>query len=197
MTVAADDSDRRDALWGELLAFVELERPESHETLAALNKGVRRADPRDVVRAAANGLAHQAKLGDLDLEEADFAATLLERVRDPLVVSSFLSMYSNALGLAARYEEARRVADAFAMTAREYRLDFAIPYANAARSLAAAGLRQWSDANLNGAEAVRVAAQDGMPMRFNSARRPGCAFMAPKVVYRTLLNGRSRPCARR
>src|SRR4026207_1994548 len=61
----------------------------------------RRVGPRDMFRAAAYGLSLQTKLGDLDLTEADVAATLLGRVRDPLLVSSFESIYWMVLGRAA------------------------------------------------------------------------------------------------
>jgi DNA-binding NarL/FixJ family response regulator len=155
--VATSERERREALWGQLFALVELERPESHETVTALRSTLRLADPRDVVRAAASGLSYQAKLSNLDLEEADFAETLLDRVRDPHVVAAFQSMYSSALVQAARYGEARRHADRFLQTARQHRLDFAIPYARASASLAAAGLRQWSDANAIGPEAINAA----------------------------------------
>jgi ATP/maltotriose-dependent transcriptional regulator MalT len=172
-TTAASEGERRDALWGQLLALVELERPEANETLTALRATTRRTDARDVVRAAANGLSHQAKLGDLDLEEADSAMALLERVRDPLVVSSFQCGYSSALALSARYEESLQFARAFTRTVREFRLDFATSYARAAVSLAASGLRLWPDANTSGAEAVNAAvrARDAHAHQLSAAVR--------------------------
>jgi DNA-binding NarL/FixJ family response regulator len=97
------------------------------------------------------------KLGDLDLDEADLAVPLLERVRDPLVVSSFESMYASALGLAARYEDARQMACSLMRTVQQYRLDFAVPYGKASLSLAAAGLRLWGDANMSGSSAIQSA----------------------------------------
>ncbi len=156
---ASNDSDRQDALWGEVGCLIELERSESADTLRLLRLGVRRADPRAVVRAAAYGLSLQTKLGDLDLAEAEYAATRLDRVRDPLLVSSFESIYSLGLGLAARYDEARDVAERFAQTIQRYRLDFARPYANASLAQALAGLRQWSDANTSALNAVDTASR--------------------------------------
>jgi ATP/maltotriose-dependent transcriptional regulator MalT len=155
--VADSDQDRQDALWGKLGCLIELERPESAETLRKLASNVRRADPRDMVRAAAYGLSLQTKLGNLDLAEADVAATLLGRVRDPLLVSSFESIYSIALGLAARYSEARDVAERFGQTVQRYRLDFAVAYSSASLAQALAGLREWTEANASALSALKTA----------------------------------------
>jgi ATP/maltotriose-dependent transcriptional regulator MalT len=155
--VASDDSERREALWGQLLALTELERAESDEVLRTLRSTVRVSDAREVVRAATYLISHQAKLGDLDLAEADLAATLLARVRDPLVVASFQSTYSVGLGLAARYEDASDVAAAFTKTTQQYRLDFATSYARMSSARAAAGLRMWTDARACASDAIRTA----------------------------------------
>ena len=158
--VAANENQRQDALWGQLLALIELEKPESDKTLRTLKSTVQQADPRQVVRAATFGLSHQLKVGNLDLDEADFAATLLERVRDPLVKSAFESTYSNALALAARYEDARRVAEEFAETIKQYRFDFASPYAWLAAAMAWSGMRSWSRANEYAEAAVSAAVRN-------------------------------------
>ena len=151
---ATDDREQQEALWGRLMALVELERPEADATIRTLRSSVRPTDPREVVRAAAHALNYQLKLGNLDLDEANLAETLLERVRDPLVVSAFQSMYSSALGLAAWYERAIAVAEAFHTTIQRFRLDFAIPYAMGNAAVALAGARRWADANATGREAV-------------------------------------------
>jgi len=143
---AADDEERRDALWGQLICTVELELPESTDTLLQLAAGVRRSDPRDVVRAAGYGLSYQIRFGKLELTEADAAWELVDSVSDPLIASSFCSTYSVALGLSARYRDALSVARRFLATARQYRLEFAVPYALSSVALAMAGLRRWKDA---------------------------------------------------
>ena len=160
---ASSDGEIRDAKWGQLMCLVELERPEAERTLRDLEAGVRMVDVRDVVRAAASGLSFQVKLGDLDLHDADLAATLLEQVADPLVVSSFQSTYSAVLGLVGRYEEALDVVQDFFETIESYRLDFATPYALCAASLAKGGLRQWTGSEEDASRALRIAkrARDG------------------------------------
>ena len=175
--VAADDDERRDALWGELLALIELEMTGADDTLRMLRATVHPANPTHVVRASAYGLSYQIKLGDLDLSEADAAATLLERVRDPLLISSFQSTYSAALGLAARYEEARDIAEAFTETILRYRLDFAVPYARASSALALAGLRVWDDA-----DAAISAAIDAARRRRDEHAHQLCAAMWMRIL---------------
>jgi ATP/maltotriose-dependent transcriptional regulator MalT len=103
------------------------------------------------------------KRGDLDLRDADLAATLVDQVSDPLVVSSFQSVYSVVLGLVGRYEEAIEVAHEFRDAIRSYRLDFAMPYALCAASLAEAGLRQWaaSEEDVSTASEIARKARDG------------------------------------
>jgi LuxR family maltose regulon positive regulatory protein len=154
--LAASESERRDAMWGQLMCSVELESPDAARMLAELRQGVRFANPREVVRSATCGLSYQIKLGSLDLSEADLAATLLHRVSDPLLVSAFQSTYSAALGLVARYAEAREISEAFLKTISKYRLDFAMPYALCSDSLASAGLRQWRRARHCAERALRI-----------------------------------------
>jgi DNA-binding NarL/FixJ family response regulator len=155
--VACNERESRDAAWGELLALIELERSEAEEVLRDLRSTVRPADPHEVVRASAFALSHQLKFSDVDLAEADVAVTFLSRVRDPLLISSFQSTYSAALGLSARYADTLEVVEAFVETIRRYRLDFAIPYAYAPAALSHAGLRRWSDAEALISEAVSAA----------------------------------------
>jgi len=50
---AATDSERRDAVWGQLICQAELELPETADALRLLKADVTLEDPRDAVRAAA------------------------------------------------------------------------------------------------------------------------------------------------
>jgi ATP/maltotriose-dependent transcriptional regulator MalT len=163
---APTKSERRAASWGQLMCAIELELPDAGDTLRALDAGVRRGDIKEVVRSATYGLSHQVKLGSLDLTHADAAAELLGGLKDPLLVSSFQSTYSAVLGLVGRYEEAMEVAASFLATIRQYRLDFARPYALCAAALASAGMRRWSQADAHAREAMQIA----------SARRDAHAF---------------------
>ena len=155
--IAKDEAEMRDAKWGQLMCLIELESPDAAEMLSSLRRDVRFSDPREVVRAATYGLSFQIKLADLDLAEGDLALTFLDRVSDPLLVSAFQSTYSAALGLVARYDEARVISEAFLQTIERYRLEFALPYALCSSSLAAAGLKQWEHARAFAERALQVA----------------------------------------
>ena len=155
--VARTESERRDAAWGQLMCLVELERPEAAELLRALDEEVRPGDVREVVRSATYRLAFQAKLGSLDLTDADLAAAVVHTVSDPLLVSSFQSAHSSVLGMAAQYDEALRVASEFLDTIERYRLDFARVYALCSACRATAGLRRWDEAEAYAHSALAIA----------------------------------------
>jgi DNA-binding NarL/FixJ family response regulator len=158
---AESTSERLESRWGQLMCAIELELPHAESWLRELKATAQTAEVRDQVRSAAFGLSFQVKLGNIDLAEADRAYALIEWVADPLLVSSFESTYSAVLGLAARYQEARRVADQFLETIERYRLDFALAYALCARSIAVAGLREWGEAEANARRAVDIAERAG------------------------------------
>ena len=154
---ATTDSDRRDALWGQLMCLIDLERPEAIPALEELTAGVGFGDAREVVRAAAHGLYSQLRFGVLDLSQADVAAQLLPVVGDPLVGSGFQNVYATTLALSARYEDAREVAVALLATAERYQFSFAVPYALCSVAIAETGLRNWSRAAQHLNRAICVA----------------------------------------
>ena len=154
---AATDSERRDAMWGQLRCFIDLELPEAEPTLARLSKDVTLADAREVVRAAAHRLYLQLRCGSLDLEEADRANQLLSAINDPIVESSFESGYAIALALVARYGDARSAAARLLETAQRVRLEFAVPYALCGDAMAHSGLRDWPHADRSVTEALSLA----------------------------------------
>ncbi|CAN5372812.1 HTH-type transcriptional regulator MalT [soil metagenome] len=138
---------RRDTLWGQLICATELELPEAGERMRTLVAGVSRSDTREILQSATYGIGYGSKFGLIDLAAADAAYELLRSVDDPLVVASFQSVYSSLLGLAARYDDALRVSEEFLVTVRQYRLDFAIPYALTSTAVALAGCRDWQRAS--------------------------------------------------
>jgi DNA-binding CsgD family transcriptional regulator len=101
---------------------------------------------RETVRAAGHRLHCQLRFGAIDLAEADMTAQLLGVAGDPLVESGFQSIYSAALAMSARYEDARDVAVQLLATAQRYRLDFAAPHAHCWAAVSYAGLRNWPQA---------------------------------------------------
>jgi DNA-binding NarL/FixJ family response regulator len=154
---AQTDTESREAVGGQLVCLIDLERPEAAVILEQLGSTVVRSDPTDVVKSAGRRLLYQFRFGGLDLAEADRAHELLGDIRDPLKRASFKCNYGCALGLAARYDEALVVAESAIELARRFRLDFALPYALCFAATAQAGRRQWTDAHAHVEEALRAA----------------------------------------
>jgi DNA-binding NarL/FixJ family response regulator len=140
---ATDESLRREAQWGQAMCSADLEMPDALSLFEELATGVGLHDPREAVRAAGHYFVANVIAGRVDLSRADRAAQLLPAVDDPLVESSFLSVYSSGLAAAARYEDARNAATSLLAIARRCRLDFALPYAYYSIGIAEAGFRNW------------------------------------------------------
>jgi LuxR family transcriptional regulator, maltose regulon positive regulatory protein len=144
---AANENERRDALWGQVMCSIELERPDAVAALEALRADTSFSQPRDVVRAAAYTLSAQLKLGSLDLAQADVAVELLATVEDPLVASAFRNVHAAALALSARYDDALEATRCLLEIVARYRLEFVVPYALSVESVARAGRREWPGAH--------------------------------------------------
>jgi LuxR family transcriptional regulator, maltose regulon positive regulatory protein len=153
---AATDSERREALFGQVICLAELESPAAAQALEALCVSPGAADPRDVVRTATGSLIYGQRLGAIDIDDADGVSELLSSLSDPLVKSSFLSAYSTSLALNARYEDGLRAADQLHEMATHFRLDFAVPYALCWSAMALTGLRQWSEAQARLRSAIQA-----------------------------------------
>jgi DNA-binding NarL/FixJ family response regulator len=143
---ATAEAESRDARWGQLACMLDLELPSAAQRLAELSEGVGMGDPREFVRAAGHGVYLQLRQASIDLDVADVAYQLLAAVGDPLVCSSFLSAYTNALVLSARYEDALVTASELLEIAERSRFDFALAYGLAGTAMAYSGLRRWRDA---------------------------------------------------
>jgi ATP/maltotriose-dependent transcriptional regulator MalT len=149
--------ESRDAVCGQLVSLIDLEHSNAAGFLQQLSSTIARSNPTDVVRCAGLRIQYQFRFGGLDLAEADRAYELLEDVRDPLNRAAFQCNYACALSLAARYDEALSVSESAMETIRQFRLDFAMPYALCPAAIAAAGRRQWTTARAFVDEALRSA----------------------------------------
>jgi ATP/maltotriose-dependent transcriptional regulator MalT len=155
--VARTEVERRDANWGQLACSIDLEHPDAAEALDELSIGVSFSDVREVVRMATHRIYLQLRTGSLDLDEADTAYQVIGALRDPIVETSFLSAYSIALALSARYVDAASAAQALQLRAERFRFDFARPYALCGMAMAYAGQRRWKEAELAAADALERA----------------------------------------
>ena len=144
--VATTEGLRREAAWGQTTCLADLERPEALDKLHELKATPGPWPARELLRAVTQELMVHARLGALDLTSADRATEIVDNVTDPLVKSSFLSVYSATLALSARYSEALEAAEALLALAKQYRLEFAIPWACCYAGTAHAGLRGWAEA---------------------------------------------------
>jgi LuxR family transcriptional regulator, maltose regulon positive regulatory protein len=145
--LAANENERGEALYGQLVCLIELESPAAVGAMKLMLANASRSDAQELVRNTAASLHYQQRFGAIDLREADVAAELLPNISDPLIESSFLSVYSTNLALSARYEDAARFAGALHDVATRFRLDFAVPYAKCWSAMAYAGLRRWGEAD--------------------------------------------------
>ncbi len=105
---ATTDGERRDSPWGQLRCLIDLESPDaSPQSGAATRRGVRFADPRDVVQAAGHRLHLGLRFGWIELDGTE--VSLMSCSEDSVTHSlslSFLSAYATALALAGRFSDA-------------------------------------------------------------------------------------------
>jgi DNA-binding CsgD family transcriptional regulator len=143
---ASDDDERRGAKWGQLTAAIDLELASSLPLLRELQSSSETLNPTEVIQAADKSLAYGLRFGAVEsLAEAKRVAELLPSVPDPFLRSSFGSTFSCALNLAAEYNHALEVSTEMIRDAKEFRVEFALPYGLLARASALAGLRQFEE----------------------------------------------------
>ncbi len=157
--VAQLASDRLDAYVGTCFAALELglvdEAGHALKQLSAMElKGI------DVTtRKATAQLVHSSRVGGVE-EAIDIGTAvfpLLDDVKDPLVLTSFLHCYSHLLGVAADYVATLAVSERHVAVAAEYRLDFALPHGYLVKAVAYCGLRDFAKSRAEIAHAEEIA----------------------------------------
>ena len=144
-STAATDHDLANALWGGFVSGLELERPDTGEILEEL-ASLSSPAPSEAVRVAAGRLFLACRQGT-GLSQADFAAaSIVERVDDPLVRLSFGHAHCGALVFSGRYQEAIETIDRQIAELERYGLAFALPHSYLVRAAALQGTRRFSDA---------------------------------------------------
>ncbi len=158
---ARAEIDVRQSLWGRFLAHEALERDaecaletlETHST-DSVDDRVRLGTGQLMLGGLSGGLRDA-------LENARRLAPLTDRVRDPLIHTSFLHGYGNTLVLSGEYATALNVTEDEARLASDYKLDFVIPHASACKAAALWGLRRFKQSILSLDHAERLSADDG------------------------------------
>ena len=156
--------DTRQSLWGHFLAHVALERDaalalgdvEAHST-TSVDDLLRLGNGRLLLGTLQGGFCEA-------LEEARRLAPLTDRVRDPLIHTSFLNSYASGLALAGEYANALKVAEDEMQQATDYRLDFVLPHACIYTAAALWGLRRFRQCviALDQAQRLNMNPDDGL-----------------------------------
>jgi ATP/maltotriose-dependent transcriptional regulator MalT len=143
---AQTDLDQRNALWGRFMATAFLEEPLQGRALLD-----------ELERCSAQTIDDRLRVGTAQLIMASFSniartledlrnvAPLASHARDALVHSAFLNMYSGALSIAGRYDEALRVAEDETDIGATYGLGFVVTYGQFQMATALWGLRRFQE----------------------------------------------------
>ena len=144
---ARDSHDLREALFGLYSAMSELDWPQATDVLADLDALVLDS-PDDQVRAAAVKLTNALRAGELEnaAEAASLVMVSLERAVNPLIITSFLHVFSNASSSAGRYEQGLELAAQLLSLGNEHRLDFVRPFGVIDRAIGHLGVRSFAQA---------------------------------------------------
>lgn len=142
---AQTQSDLADALWGEFVSGLELERSETTEILDALESlGVKSIG--ESARLAAGRLFVALRTGTGLTTDLLSPASVIQRVEDPVVRLSFLHAYGSALVFSASYAKALSVITDQISELRRYRMAFALPHSYLQQAMAYQGLRMFREA---------------------------------------------------
>jgi DNA-binding CsgD family transcriptional regulator len=145
---ATTATEQRDAIWGQIMSSVDLDRPDVPQLLAdltALHDGSALSE----VRAVLARFLVAIRSGTLPGLHERFEAVkhMVARIQDPLIVSSFHVSYGILLALLGRYEEALAVSSEGERYAKDERLIFALPHAKHVKAMGECGLRRFSKAH--------------------------------------------------
>jgi DNA-binding NarL/FixJ family response regulator len=142
---ALNRADRRDAIWGQIMSSVDLDRTEVPELVAELSSH----DDGSAIsqlRATSAQVLIGIRTGQMAglLERVEASQHLVGRVEDPLAVSSFQTSHAFLLATAGRYQQALGVALDAESYAKSERLLFVMPHAKRIKAMASWGLRHFS-----------------------------------------------------
>jgi LuxR family transcriptional regulator, maltose regulon positive regulatory protein len=142
---ALDQACRRDAIWGQIMASVDLDRTDVPDLVVEL---LSEDDGSAIsqLRAMSTEVLIGIRTGQMRglLERVEASRHLVGRVEDPLAVSSFQTSRAFLLAIAGRYQQALEVALQAESYAKAERLLFVLPHAKRMKTMASWGLRHFS-----------------------------------------------------
>jgi ATP/maltotriose-dependent transcriptional regulator MalT len=142
-----DVTDQRNALWGQFIVSVELERAAARELLKKFT--VISPHDRDTTVRAANGeLILAVRNGGIEgaISSAQAVNDVVSEATDPIIRSSFWHIYAAALMLSADYEASLEAVDMALREITQFNVQFAHPHALVNRAQALIGLRRFREA---------------------------------------------------
>jgi DNA-binding CsgD family transcriptional regulator/tetratricopeptide (TPR) repeat protein len=146
--LASTETERFEAIWGQLVASWQVDQGRAGKLLGALRKS---ADTSvDAQLRLAGATFHDSLLsGSIANIENQLRECLIltPRTANPLISSSFLTTATRWFVLTGRYDEALRIIEETVALIDEHRLSFALPSALNARAMSLMGLRQWGAAS--------------------------------------------------
>lgn len=159
---AQTQGDRQKAIWGQFLAALDCESDEAASLLAEFE--LASGSTADDILRIQNGRLHLGmRIGSVTvgLRGAEAIATLVTEARDPVVRASFWHVYSGALRLAAKYDDALKAAEKAIGEIERFELGFARGYIEISRALAYMGVSEYDAAAAALDEAATVARRTG------------------------------------
>jgi LuxR family maltose regulon positive regulatory protein len=160
---ARSPQDLRSALWSRFLTLCDLEEPAEAKGVLSEVESLPPLSSDDLLRAGQGRLHFAGRWGPLveTLEAVSGLLDLVDETNDPLVRTGFLQTYGSALGLAARYDESRDIANREVEEADRYKLDWVLPHAFGMLAAAQIGKRDFDEALRTIGRARRLAEEQG------------------------------------
>jgi LuxR family maltose regulon positive regulatory protein len=160
---ARSSQDLRRALWGRFITLCDLEERAEAETALQEFEALPPLTTEDLLRAGHGRLQFAGRWGPLTdaLRDVSSLVELVDESNDPLIRTGFLQTYGSALGLLARYDECRGVANRQLEEAQRYKLDWVLPHGLEMLAVAQTGERDFNGALKSIAHARRLAQAQG------------------------------------
>jgi DNA-binding NarL/FixJ family response regulator len=167
---AQDSVDELKARWGRFVVASTLERDETRVLLDELLASAVDAPDEAFLRCFSN-LMYEFRLGSIATTRGLIVEgfSLVDRIRDPIMVSSFLQISTAATVLSGNYAHASELVTRQFAHIGAFRLDFAEPHAHLNRAGVQMGLRQFNSAVTSLATAERLAHASDPLMDINVA----------------------------